>query len=136
VDLKYQSIWSEEFIKEKKAEIKKNCVYFRLVKQGSQLVYITFHIFTIFIVLLMAAMRQSLFAIVYVLILLPRMKDGAEVLKQRDIQQGKDLEDIENDIDDIRDQLKQQRVLDEIIIILKQKLGLEESSNFAKLYPS
>lgn len=81
VDLKYQAIWSEEFIKEKKAEIKKNCMYFRLVKQGSQLVYITFHIFTIFIVLLMAAMRQSLFAIIYVFILLPRMKDGAEVLK-------------------------------------------------------
>jgi hypothetical protein len=57
VDLKYQSIWSEEFIKEKKSEIKKNCIYFRLVKQGSQLIYITFHIFTIFIVLLMAAMR-------------------------------------------------------------------------------
>jgi len=29
----------------------------------------------------MAAMRQSLFAVVYVLILLPKMKDGAEVLK-------------------------------------------------------
>lgn len=57
VDLKYQSIWSEEFMKEKKWEIKKNCLYFRLVKQGSQLVYITFHIFTIFMVLLMAAMR-------------------------------------------------------------------------------
>jgi len=68
------------------------------VKQGSQLVYITFHIITIFFVLLMAAMRQSLFAIMYVLILLPKMKDGAEVLKQRDIQQGKELEELENEI--------------------------------------
>lgn len=68
------------------------------MKQGSQLVYITFHIITIFLVLLMAAMRQSLFAIMYVLILLPKMKDGAEVLKQRDIQQGKELEELENEI--------------------------------------
>lgn len=85
VDLKYQDIWGEEILKAKKWEIKKNCVYFRLVKQGSQLIYISFHIFTIFIVLLMAAMRQSVFSVIYVFILLPRMKDGAEVLKQRDI---------------------------------------------------
>lgn len=98
VDIKYKNIWAEELVKEKKQEIKKNCVYFRLVKQGSQLVYITFHIITIFLVLLMAAMRQSLFAIMYVLILLPKMKDGAEVLKQRDIQQGKELEELENEI--------------------------------------
>lgn len=32
VDIKYQTIWGEEFMKEKKWEIKKNCVYFRLVK--------------------------------------------------------------------------------------------------------
>jgi hypothetical protein len=57
VDLKYQAIWGEELIKEKKSEIKKNCLYYRLVKQGSQLVYLSFHIFTIMIVLLMAAMR-------------------------------------------------------------------------------
>jgi len=68
-------------MKEKKWEIKKNCIYFRLVKQGSQLIYITFHIATILGVLLMAAMRQSLFAVMYVIILLPKMKDGAEVLK-------------------------------------------------------
>lgn len=68
-------------MKEKKWEIKKNCIYFRLVKQGSQLIYITFHIATILGVLLMATMRQSLFAVMYVIILLPKMKDGAEVLK-------------------------------------------------------
>ena len=73
-----------------------NSMYFRIVKQGSQLVYISFHIITILIVLLMAAMRQSVFGIVYVIILLPRMKDGAEVLKQRDIQQGKELEDLKH----------------------------------------
>lgn len=81
VDIKYTTIWGEEFMKEKKWEIKKNCIYFRLVKQGSQLIYITFHIATILGVLLMAAMRQSLFAVMYVIILLPKMKDGAEVLK-------------------------------------------------------
>lgn len=32
VDLKYQAIWGEELIREKKWEIKKNCIYFRIVK--------------------------------------------------------------------------------------------------------
>lgn len=32
VDLKYQNIWGEDFIKEKKWEIKKGSSYFRLVK--------------------------------------------------------------------------------------------------------
>ena len=103
MDLKYQAIWGEELIKEKKWEIKKNCVYFRLVKQGSQLIYVTFHIITIFIIMLMAAMRQSLWGTIYVFILLPRMKDGAEVLKQRDIQEGKELEEIKHDIEDIEE---------------------------------
>jgi len=85
VDLKYPTIFSEDFLKKKKWEIKENSVYFRLVKQGSQLVYVSFHIVTIFIVLLMATMRQSLISLGYVLILLPRMKDGSEVLDQRNI---------------------------------------------------
>lgn len=55
----------------------------------------------------MAAMRQSIFGIIYVFILLPRMKDGAEVLKQRDIQEGKELEEVEHEIEDIKDRLKQ-----------------------------
>ena len=106
-------------MKEKKWEIKKNCVYFRLVKQGSQLVYISFHILTILLVLLMAAMRQSFFAVIYVIILLPKMKDGAEVLKQRDIQQGKDIEEKKNGFQDIKDKLKQTSVKEQIIGILK-----------------
>ena len=119
-------------MKEKKWEIKKNCVYFRLVKQGSQLVYISFHIFTILLVLLMAAMRQSLFAIMYVLILLPRMKDGSDVLKQRDIQQGKEIEDLENEIEDIKDKLKQTTVKEQIVSILKSKMGLNDDVDFAE----
>jgi len=58
------------------------------------------------------------------------MKDGAEVLKQRDIQQGKDLEDIENEIDDLKDQLKQRSVREEILKHIKQKLGLPDDTNF------
>ena len=57
VDLKYQNIWSQDFLKKKKADIKANSTYYRIVKQGSILVYVTFHIFTIFIILLMATMR-------------------------------------------------------------------------------
>jgi hypothetical protein len=94
VDLQYDHIWSEDFCKKKKQEIKDNSAYYRIVKQGSQLVYISFHIFTIFIVLLMATMRQSLIAIGYVLILLPRMKDGSEVLDQSIIHQEKSKNDL------------------------------------------
>lgn len=54
----------------------------------------------------MAAMRQSFFAFVYLLILIPRMKDGKDVLKQRDIQQGKDLEEVDVEIDDLEETLR------------------------------
>jgi len=57
VDMKYDAIWSNDYIKKKKQEIKENSPYYRIVKQGSQVVYITFHIITIYIVLLMATMR-------------------------------------------------------------------------------
>ena len=70
-------------MKLKKREIKSNSPYFRIVKQGSVLVYISYHIFTIFVVLLMSVLRKSFIAIGYVIILLPRIKDGAEVLNQR-----------------------------------------------------
>lgn len=134
VDMKYQAIWGEELLKEKKGEIKANCIYFRLVKQGSQLVYISFHIVTMFVVLLMAAMRQSVFGLIYVILLLPRMKDGAEVLKQRDIQQGKELDDLKHKIEDEQDVLKQAEVRKTIIQILREKLGLDEEVNMAKAY--
>ena len=88
VDMKYDHIWSNDYIKKKKQEIKENSPYYRIVKQGSQLVYISFHIFTIYIVLLMATMRQSVISLGYVFILLPRMKDGSEVLDQRNMNQN------------------------------------------------
>jgi len=55
-------------------------MYFRIVKNGSIAVYLAFHIFTIFLVLLMAVLRKSLISFGYVAILIPHMKDGAEVL--------------------------------------------------------
>lgn len=76
-------------MKEKKREIKNNSAYYRVVKQGSVLVYLTFHIITILIILLMAVMRQSLLSIGYVLFLVPRFKDAAAVLDQRSIHKNK-----------------------------------------------
>lgn len=81
VDITYDAIWSEEFVKEKKREIKNNSVFFRLVKRGSILIYLTFHIITILVILLMSVTRESLLSLGYILILLPSIKDGAEVLK-------------------------------------------------------
>ena len=92
---------SEEFIKAKKWEIKENSPYFRIVKQGSQMVYLTLHIFTIFLILLMATMRQSFIAFGYVLILLPRIRDGAEVLKQRDFKLVNDRDELKQEIDEL-----------------------------------
>jgi hypothetical protein len=57
IDMKYPTIWAADFIKKKKWEIKENSLYFRLVKQGSVLVYLSFHIVMIFIVLLMSILR-------------------------------------------------------------------------------
>jgi hypothetical protein len=80
VDLESSEIWSHDTCSKKKHEFKEQSIYFRLVKQGSVLVYLTFHIETMMIVLLMAVMRQSFLSLGYVLIILPRIRDGAEVL--------------------------------------------------------
>jgi len=47
------------------------------------LVYITFHIITIAVILVGSALRQSFLGLGYAILLLPRFKDGAEVLNQR-----------------------------------------------------
>lgn len=83
VDLNFINVWSSTFCKEKKWDLKNQSMYFRIVKKGSLFVYLTFHIFTIFIVLLMATLRQSIISVLYVLILLPHLKTAAEVLTQR-----------------------------------------------------
>jgi hypothetical protein len=99
VDLKFDDIWSDEYCRKKKWELKEQNFYFRAVKQGSVLVYLTFHVFTILVVLLMAVLRQSILAFGYVFILLPRMRDGAEVLQQSTVNQGKQGASLESRIE-------------------------------------
>jgi hypothetical protein len=82
IDLKYNEIWSNEFCRKKKGDLKEQNFYYRAVKQGSQLVYVSMHVVTILIVLFMAVLRQSFIALIYVMILLPRIKDASEVLDQ------------------------------------------------------
>jgi len=55
----------------------------------------------------MAVMRQSFLSLGYVLILLPRMRDGAEVLMQRNIHQDKSKNEIELDIELLEESLKE-----------------------------
>lgn len=55
------------------------------------LVYITFHIITIAVILIASALRQSFLGLGYAILLLPRFKDGAEVLNQRAMAQQKKL---------------------------------------------
>lgn len=64
-------------------ELKRQSNYYRLVKQGSLLVYLTFHMLTITIVLVASTVRQSLIGFLYVLVILPHLKSAAEVLSQR-----------------------------------------------------
>jgi hypothetical protein len=114
IDMKYPTIWSADFIKKKKWEIKENSLYFRLVKQGSVLVYLSFHIVMIFIVLLMSILRQSFLAIGYVFILVPRLREGAEVLKQRDIQLVKKKNELAEEVSSLHQKLEQKADYDVI----------------------
>lgn len=80
LELKFDRVWSNDLLREKKWELKEECFYFRAVKQGSVMVYLSFHIVLCFIIMVMATVRRSLISFGYIAILLPRMKDGSEVL--------------------------------------------------------
>lgn len=76
------------------------------MKQGSILVYLTFHIITIMIVLLMATMRQSLFSIGYVVIIVYNVKQGSKVLIQRDQSKHKERNNLVMDLQEKKDILE------------------------------
>lgn len=106
VDLKYTAIWSADFLKEIKWEIKRQSLYFRLVKQGSIFVYLSFHVFTILVILFMAVLRQSYMSFGYVFLILPRIREGAHVLKQNLIELDKEIIQLEDQIKRLADDLK------------------------------
>jgi len=87
-------------LKDKKWEIKDNSNYFRIVKQGSMLVYLTFHIFSIFTILLASILKRSVLSLGYIIILLPKIRSGMSVLEQREIAQFEKKRGLENDIID------------------------------------
>lgn len=103
IDLKYKKIWSDDFVKEVKWYFKDLSFYFRIVKQGSVLCYLSFHIFTIMSIILMAVIRQSLISVGYFLILAPHLKDAADVLKQRFFEQNRRQIEIQTQIEEITD---------------------------------
>ena len=84
LELKYDKVWSNDLMREKKWELKEQSFYFRAVKQGSVLIYLSFHIFLIFVIMVMSTIRRSILSFGYIVILIPHMKDGSEVLGQRD----------------------------------------------------
>lgn len=106
VDLKYTAIWSADFLKEIKWEIKRQSLYFRLVKQGSIFIYLSFHVFTILVILFMAVLRQSYMSFGYVFLILPRIREGAHVLKQNLIELDKEIINLEDQIKQRGDDLK------------------------------
>lgn len=101
VDLKYNAIWSAEKLKEVKWELKDGCTYFRLVKQGSILIYLTSHVFTMMLILFMAVIRRCYFSLGYVFMILPKIREGAHVLKQNLIAGEKEIHDLEEKIEDL-----------------------------------
>lgn len=107
LELKFDRVWSNDLLREKKWELKEECFYFRAVKQGSVMVYLSFHIVLCFIIMVMATVRRSLISFGYIAILLPRMKDGSEVLTQRDQNQAKLRYDAESKVKAIRQQITQ-----------------------------
>jgi len=57
--------------------------------------------------MLMATMRQSIISLGYVLILLPRMEDGSEVLDQRNINQNQTQNKLQEEVDEIISRLEE-----------------------------
>ena len=96
VDLKYTAIWSADYLKEIKWELKDGSIYFRLVKQGSVLIYLTSHVFTMMVILFMAVLRRSYISFGYVFLILPKIREGAHVLKQNLIEGEKELHELED----------------------------------------
>lgn len=56
------------------------------------MIYTTFHIFTMFVILLMALCRRSLISLGYVIALIPYLKDSRSVLKQHEQSKQCELE--------------------------------------------
>jgi hypothetical protein len=83
VDLKYVDMWSSPLVREKKQELKQRCIYYRIVKKGSILTYLTFHTVTIMAVMMSAVLRKSLISVLYVIVLLPHLRTAAEVMTMR-----------------------------------------------------
>lgn len=106
IDLKYKQIWSNDFCRKIKWQMKEASVYFRLVKQGSIVVYLSCHVFTILFILLMAVLRQSLISLGYVLLILPRLKDGADVLRQNLLGQNKAEIELNNDVKKLKQDIQ------------------------------
>lgn len=85
--------------------------------------YLCLHVIMIFFILLMATMRQSYLALLYAIILFPHLKDGADVLKQRDMQLQKLKNSVEEEEEALVEELCQNEVLEKIYGEINAKTG-------------
>ena len=86
IDLKYNEIWSITFMKKIKKQLKQQNLYYNLVKDGSQAVYILKHIDAILLILLLSIMRQSLVSVIYIIVIVWKiMFNSEDALKQRSL---------------------------------------------------
>ena len=91
VDLKKNEIWSDELIHSILKDIKENQTTYRIVKKGSTCFYLTFHIVTLFTILICAIMRRSLISLLYIWFVLKYLRTGTEVVSKRNRQQFKEV---------------------------------------------
>lgn len=84
IDLKYNEIWSIPFMKKIKNQLKQQNIYYNIVKSGSQVIYLLYHINTICLILLLSIMRQSLVSVIYIIVIIWKiMFNSEDALKQR-----------------------------------------------------
>ncbi len=70
--------------KKRLRQLKDNCFYYVLVRNGRVLIYTTMHIFTMIVILLMALCRTSMISLIYILVLLPYLATSSTVLNQHE----------------------------------------------------
>jgi ABC-type transport system involved in multi-copper enzyme maturation permease subunit len=88
-------MWSTDLARTKKQELKMRNPYYRIVKQGSQAVYLTFHVTTILAIMLSTLLRRSFIAILYVFILLPHLRTATDVFAMALFSQEKKRKQLE-----------------------------------------
>ena len=81
MNYKYPAEFNHRSKSKRLCELKDQCSFYIITKNAPILIFTTWHIFTMFVILLMALCRRSLISLGYVVALLPYLRDSRSVLK-------------------------------------------------------